>query len=145
MTYPLNTCTAQWLTYAGTLPLVIAAVEAVAGRVMLSDVLWLAGTYSAIILSFLAGIHWACYLFFSQRCPRNFLLTSNAVALLAWLGLLVHPQPWAVLLHILCFLYILILDYKLHKVALLPPWFYTLRRNATVIVVLSLSTILSQL
>jgi hypothetical protein len=115
MTYPLNTRTAQWLTYAGTLPLVIAAVEAVAGRVMLSDVLWLAGTY------------------------------SNAVALLAWLGLLVHPQPWAVLLHILCFLYILILDYKLHKVALLPPWFYTLRRNATVIVVLSLSTILSQL
>lgn len=140
----LNHRTAQLLTYAGTLPLVIAAVELVFGRLPSSDVFWVVSTYSAIIISFLAGIHWACYLFFAQRCPRNLLFTSNIVALLAWLSLLVHQQPWQLLLQILCFFYLLTLDYKLEKAALLPKWFYTLRRNATVIVVLSLSIIMSQ-
>ena len=135
---------AQLLTYAGTLPLVIAAVEAVAGRLPLSDVVWVASTYSAIIISFLAGIHWACYLFFAERCPRNLLITSNVVALLAWTSLLAQHEPWPLFLQILCFLYVLILDYKLREVALLPSWFYTLRRNATAIVVLSLSIIISQ-
>ena len=89
MTQPLNHRTAQLLTYAGTLPLIIAAVELVVGRLQPGDILWMASTYSAIIISLLAGIHWACYLFFSERCPRNLLLTSNALALLAWFSLLV--------------------------------------------------------
>jgi hypothetical protein len=144
MMHPSNHLTAQLLTYAGTLPLVIAVVELVVGRVPLSDIVWMVSAYSAIILSFLAGIHWACHLFFAKRCPRNLLLTSNAVALLAWLSLFAHQQPWSLLLQMLCFLYALILDCKLNKAELLPTWFYTLRRNATVIVVLSLSIIMSQ-
>jgi hypothetical protein len=136
---------AQWLTYAGTLPLLIAVVEMIVGRIPPDTIVWAAGTYSAIILSFLAGIHWACYLFFAQNCPRNLLVTSNAVALLAWLSLLAHQQPWSLLLQIFCFLYLLILDYKLLQAAILPAWFYALRRNATVIVVSSLCIIMSQL
>ncbi len=144
MTQPLNHRTAQLLTYAGTLPLVIAAIELAVGRLSSSDALWVVSSYSAIIISFLAGIHWACHLFFAARCPRNLLLTSNAVALLAWLSLLVHHPLWALLLQNLCFLYLLTLDYKLHAADILPTWFYTLRRNATVIVVLSLSIIMGQ-
>lgn len=145
MTQPLNHRTAKLLTYAGTLPLVIAAVERVVGRLEPSDVVWVASTYSAIIIAFLAGIHWACYLFFADRCPRNLLLTSNGVALLAWLSLLVPQyQPWQLLLQTLCFLYLLTLDYKLAFAGILPPWFYRLRRNATVIVVLALCTLMSQ-
>lgn len=137
---------ANILTYTGTLPLVIVAVELAVGRVSPSDAVWLASTYSAVIISFLAGIHWACYLFFADRCPRNLLLTSNAVALLAWLSLLVpQHQPWQLLLQILCFLYLLVLDYKLNISGILPPWFYALRRNASVIVVLALCTLMSQL
>jgi len=146
MTQPLNHRTAQLLTYAGTLPLVIAAVGLAVGQLPSSDVLWMASTYSAIIISFLAGIHWACHLFFSDRCPRNLLLTSNTIALLAWLSLLVpQHQPWQVLLQILCFLYLLILDYKLSVAGILPPWFYSLRLNATMIVVLALCILMSQL
>lgn len=146
MTQPFHHRTAQLLTYAGTLPLIIAAVELVVGRLPSSDVVWMASTYSAIIISFLAGIHWAYHLFFSDRCPRNLLLTSNTVALLAWVSLLVpQHQPWQILLQILCFLYLLILDYKLSLAGILPPWFYSLRRNATVIVVLALCTLMSQL
>jgi hypothetical protein len=136
--------TARLLTYAGTLPLVITSVELVFGRASLSDAVWIATTYSAIILSFLAGIHWACSLFFAAKCPRNLLLTSNAVAVLAWLSLLVHHQPWQMMLQILCFLYLLVLDYKLSIAGILPPWFYTLRRNATVVVVLALCMIMGQ-
>jgi hypothetical protein len=72
MTQPLQHLTAKLLTYAGTLPLVIAAAELVVGRIPSSDVVWMASTYSAIIISFLAGIHWACYL-----------IKNNATACLA--------------------------------------------------------------
>ena len=144
MTHTSHHRMVQMLTYAGTLPLIIVAAQPIIGGVHLNDALWVSTTYSATILSFLAGIHWACYLFFSDRCPRNLLIISNAVALLAWISLLSPQQPWSVLLQILCFLYLFVLDSKLQQVNILPPWFYTLRRNATVIVVLSLCIIMSQ-
>ena len=136
---------ATTLTYAGTLPLLVAALGVSLSLMTPFNVALIATTYSAIIITFLAGIHWAAYLFFSDKCPRNLLLTSNAVALLAWLSLLWPQQPWGLLLQNLCFLYLLTMDYKLHAVSILPTWFYTLRRNATVIVALSLSIIMGQL
>jgi Protein of unknown function (DUF3429) len=135
---------AKSLTYAGTLPFIACAMGVIIpsagadGRAIVMN-------YGAVIISFLCGIHWACYLFFAERCPRNLLLTSNIVALLACLSLLVHANPLALLLQTLCFLYLLVLDYKLCEVGILSPWFYTLRRNATVIVVVSLSIIMEKL
>ena len=136
---------AQGLTYAGALPLVLSALALTLGYVSPTDATWLCMTYSAVILSFLSGIHWACYLFFAAQCPRNLLLTSNIVALLAWLSLLAMDSPWAMLLQISCFLYLLVLDAKLHIVGLLPRWFFTLRRNVTTLVVLMLCTVMGQL
>ncbi len=101
----------------------------------------IAKTYAAIIISFLCGIHWAAHLFFAEKCPRNLLLTSNAVALLAWSSLLIPNQQIATLLQVLCFVYLLILDLKLRAAGILPKWFYALRRNATAIVVSSLIAI----
>lgn len=133
---------ANVLTYAGTLPLLAFACALLLVPIMHHDAVFFATTYSAIIISFLAGIHWACYIFFAAQCPRNLLLTSNAVALLAWLSLLVQHQPSVALLHILCFLYLFILDIRLCKAGVLPAWFYRLRRNATAIVVILLSIIM---
>ena len=128
------------LTYSGTLPLVAAALSP-----------WLplhaveatrfALTYGAIILSFLAGIHWAVYVFFAERCPRNLLLTSNGVALIGWASLGVHPFPDALALQAISFLYLLVLDVKLHRAGLLPLWFFHIRRNATAIVVACLAVV----
>jgi len=56
MTRTLNHRMAQWLTYAGTLPLLIVAAEMVAGRLPTGYIVWVASTYSAIIISFLAGM-----------------------------------------------------------------------------------------
>lgn len=126
---------AKILTYSGTLPLLASVllmhfpVPGINGNVI-------AYTYSAIIVSFLSGIHWAVYLFFPDKCPRNLLITSNAVALIAWGSLLLKHLPIVLLAQLLCFLYLLVLDLKLRDAAILPQWFYTLRRNATIIVVL---------
>jgi Protein of unknown function (DUF3429) len=142
---PKQIMLANVLTYAGTLPLLAAALGPLLSLATPAHAMFIATTYSAIIITFLAGMHWAVYVFFADTCPRNLLLTSNAAALLAWLSLLWPEQPWGFLLQNLCFLYLLTLDYKLHAAGILPQWFYALRRNATVIVVLSLSIMMGQL
>ncbi len=126
---------AKILTYSGTLPL-IASVLLTQFPAFGVNSGMIANTYSAIIISFLCGIHWAAYLFFAEKCPHNLLITSNAVALLAWASLLTIHQPITLLLQSLCFLYLLTLDLKLRDAGILQQWFYTLRRNATIIVVL---------
>lgn len=126
------------LTYSGTLPLFASALS-ICFPVAIFDAPFVATTYSAIIISFLCGIHWAACLFFSERCPRNLLITSNVIALLAWASLLAPQQPITPLLQALCFLYLLTLDSRLRDAGIIPKWFYTLRRHATIIVVLCLT------
>ena len=128
---------AQLLTYSGTLPLV-ACVALIFAPIAGVDNNLMAKTYSAIILAFLCGIHWAIFLFFAEKCPRNLLITSNVVALLAWCSLLITYHEIAFIFQALCFLFLLMLDFQLHNAGVLPGWFYHLRRNATIIVVLCL-------
>lgn len=126
------------LTYSGTLPLVgcvvllFAPLAGVDGKLV-------ALAYAAVILSFLCGIHWAVFLFFSEKCPNNLLITSNIVALLAWASLLVAHHELTLAFQGLCFLALFALDFKLRNAGLLPEWFYHLRRNATIIVVFCLT------
>lgn len=128
---------ANALTYSGTLPLIGSALILgfpVAGL----DGAFIASAYSAVIISFLCGIHWAAYLFFSEKCPRNLLITSNVVALVAWVSLLTSNQLTITLLQVLCFLYLLALDLKLRDAGILADWFFRLRLNATIVVVVCL-------
>lgn len=136
-----NTTLAKLLTYSGTLPL-IGCAFAMALSLTIIDVEFFARAYSAVIISFLCGIHWAIYLFYSAKCPRNLLISSNIIALLAWLFLIIPPSRISLLLQPLCFLYLLTLDMKLHDAGILPEWFYKLRRNATVVVLFCLSIII---
>jgi hypothetical protein len=138
---PRQQILAKLLTYAGAAPFVFAAYAASKGSAVAVTPMVLG--YAAVILSFLAGIHWAIHLFFAPRCPRNLLLTSNAMALVAWLALLIVDTKLALLLHLLAFPYMLLLDWRLRNVMVLPAWFYGLRRNATLIVVASLAVVLA--
>jgi len=131
---------AKFLTYSGTLPLIASTIAAAIGFHWF-DVMYAAITYGAVIVSFLCGIHWAIYLFFSESCPRNLLLTSNFTALIAWSSLLVGNIRIALIIQSLCFLFLLYLDHKLLNKAILPQWFYVLRSNATIVVVISLLAI----
>lgn len=128
---------AQSLTYAGTLPL-IAAVFAAYLNLEGVDALNMARFYAAVIVAFLGGLHWAHYLFQGSKCPRNLLATSSATACLAWSSLMLPAVKLALALQSLCFIYLLVLDYRLKEAKSLPPWFYALRSNATAIVVVCL-------
>lgn len=135
---PSHTTLAKFLTYSGTLPLVFTCIAAVLHLKNINTTL-LAATYGAVIMSFLCGIHWAVFLFFSEQCKRNLFIMSNMVALLAWMSLLTMRDSSVLLLEILSFVYLLIQDRLLLEAKVLPHWFYILRRNATVIVVLSMA------
>lgn len=129
---------ASILTYSGTLPL-LACVVLIFAPITGVDANLLAKTYGAIILSFLCGIHWAASLFFAEKCPYPLLITSNVLALIAWCSLLGSHQKMMFALQALCFLILFVLDFRLHHAGILPKWFYHLRRNATMIVVVCLS------
>lgn len=136
---------ANLLTYSGTLPL-IGSVFLLYYPVMIPAALPMAGldgaliasTYSAVIISFLCGIHWAAYLFFTDRCPRHLLIISNILALLTWVLLLLANQLATTLLQAGCFVFLLALDVTLRNAGIHAEWFFRLRRNATIIVVLCL-------
>jgi hypothetical protein len=135
--------TAIYLTYAGALPLIISAILLwFVNDISSSFVLFATTAYSAIIISFLSGIHWACYLFYADKSPYNLLIISNIIALLAWVSFLIPYPPIQILIHMFCFLSLLCLDRTLLAVNIIPSWFYTLRRNATIIVVISLVLIM---
>ncbi len=136
---------ANTLTYSGTLPLIgsvfllhfpmiVPAALPITGL----DAALIASTYSAVIISFLCGMHWAAYLFFTDRCPRHLLIISNIVALLAWVSLLLGHQLAAALLQAACFVFLLGLDVSLRDAGIYTEWFFRLRRNATLIVVICL-------
>jgi hypothetical protein len=141
----LDITVANTLTYSGTLPL-IGSVILLYFPTMIAPALPMAGldgaviasTYSAVIISFLCGIHWAAYLFFADRSPRNLLIISNIVALLAWVSLLLANQLAAALLQAACFVFLLGLDVRLRDAGIYTEWFFRLRRNATLIVVICL-------
>ncbi len=123
---------AQILTYSGTFPLILCCIG-LYFNVDFIDLKRIASTYAILIISFLSGLHWATYLFFSEKCPQNLLITSNVIALLAWGSFYIAQHTLAFSLQLACFLCILILDSNLKNAGVLPLWFYKLRRNATLI------------
>ncbi|MEO6173238.1 MAG: DUF3429 domain-containing protein, partial [Arenimonas sp.] len=114
---------ARMLTYMGTLPLV-GCVALIFAPITGLDSPVVASAYAAVIVSFLCGIHWAVFLFFSEKSPTNLLVTSNSVALVAWGSVLVTHHAIAFVLQALCFLTVFMLDFKLHRADILPEWFY---------------------
>ena len=99
------------------------------------DVQNLLMAYSAVIVAFIAGIHWGVFLF--RQCSLNLFLHSNIVALLSWLSLL-STLLWGVVILLFCFLYLLWIDTVLVRQQLLEPWFYRLRGRASALALLSL-------
>lgn len=132
-----NTLAAKVLTYAGIIPF-IALGTAVSLHIGGLDYSLALFAYGAVIIAFLCGIHWATFLFFSEKCARNLLLYSNIITLVGWLSVLSIKTYLTFALQILCFLSLLILDLELYRKKLIPLWFFHLRRNATIAVTLSL-------
>lgn len=129
-----NILIARILTYLGIMPFLFLGM-AVALRASGLNYSLALFSYGAVIISFLCGIHWAVFLFFSQKCSRNLLLHSNALTLLGWLSVLLVRPHLTISLQILIFMYLLFLDLELYRNKIFPSWFFQLRLNATLIVV----------
>lgn len=123
---------ACYLAYAGVLPpwlglaLHVAAPHASAGFAIVA--------YAAIIVSFVCGMHWGVYLSAPVTAPINLLLTSNAGALFAWA--MVPASFWSVPLACIglaiALALLLIVDRRLMLATVLEPWFWRVRRNASI-------------
>lgn len=99
--------------------------------------------YSAVILSFITGIHWMLVVepkHMTERQATWLLLNSNLVALWAWLmwGLQDDSLSWFGMT--LGFIWLLWLEVRVVKLPSISPWFWTLRWQASAVAVLSLST-----
>ena len=133
---PRNTLLAQILTYGGTLPLVLAII---AHYMKLDvDALGLASLYCAFIISFVSGTHWGMFLFHSNKCPHNLFITSIFTALAGWASVLLPDVKTGLVMQSLCFLYLMVLDYRMKRSGLAPTWYYALRHNATAIMIFSI-------
>jgi hypothetical protein len=121
------------LTLAGALPFLIALLLVIFPQAGFDGV-YLATSYAALIISFLCGTLWTQALKASDRALSPLLIKSNLVTLIAWAALLFLPNLGTLVLHGLCFLYLLFLDQSLFLRGYLPPWYYSLRRMVTVLV-----------
>jgi hypothetical protein len=129
---PFQQRQAQRLTYAGILPPWIAL-----GVGQVISVAWLghaALTYGAVIASFICGMHWATFTHGTAPADGRLLLTSNAGALAAWAMVLlaIWSMPLALVGLVGVLAALLFLDRQLLAEGTIAPWFFALRRNATI-------------
>lgn len=132
-----NISVAKILTYMGVLPFLFLGFTKTI-QVSIFDTTMLLPTYGAVIISFICGIHWAAFLFFSEKCTHHLLIQSNVITLLGWVSILPAVSYFTEILQILCFIYLLLLDFELYKNQVIPSWFFKLRTRVTLLVVLAL-------
>lgn len=127
------------LTYAGAIPFVGLSLCIFYEYTLIDSIpnLFLYITYSAIILSFLAGMNWGQALNTPNKTAKYLFITSNVIALLAWGCLLIQQSLIALALFALGFMFQLIIDLKLNAVQLIEPWFFRLRVQVTIVVLFS--------
>ena len=132
----------RWLASAGALPFIacallpIASIDRVPGLGAVSDI---AAAYGLTIASFMAGVHWGTALNVSSKLPINLFITSNVVAVAAWLSFLLGPVALTLAVLAALFLYLLFVDYRLSRGRMIDPGYWRTRLYVTVTVVLSLS------
>ena len=123
---------AMRLTYAGILPPWIAL-----GLEQVGSFYWLnlaVLTYGVVINSFICGMHWSTFMYKTAPAAAHLLLTSNAGALVAWMLVPVSilSMPLALVGVVVVLALLLAIDRQLLAAGAIEPWFWTLRRNATI-------------
>lgn len=138
---------AKTLTYLGTVPFIYGGMEAIGlapiSHLIPFDIKLAMIGYAAVILSFIAGIHWGVALSkielnSESNLAFKLLLMSNVIALWAWL-MWVWPTPENSALGLAAgFILMLILDWVWLHLPERTPWFWRLRWHATSVAIVSL-------
>ncbi len=132
------------LALTGASPFVACAVLPLAGIGSIPgfgalDVL--ASTYGLAIVCFLAGAHWATYLYKQHETPFNLFVSSNVVFLGAWFTFVLVGLSAALVSQVLAFLFLLYVDQRMLKSGLISRHYFQVRAAATALAVVSLLTI----
>ncbi|HHT00525.1 MAG TPA: DUF3429 domain-containing protein [Thiomicrospira sp.] len=147
--HPVNI--ARTLTYLGTLPFWYGALFAfdlapLSQQITINFSEVLIG-YAAVILSFIAGIHWGValsYLTAGHVAPKKsyetiaLFICSNVIALWAWAMLLWTPTSVAFFGLALAFVCLIFVDWKWANFSNSQPWFWKLRWHASSVAILSM-------
>jgi hypothetical protein len=130
------------LGYLGLIPFVATLLALIAGENwFFVDNSKLFSTYSAVILSFLGGVLWGRSIGLSNSATRYLFLFSNAMALLAWLSLLLVESFSSITLGLLIAGYaaLLLIEYVGYRRFLsdVNQGYLTMRINLTSLVILA--------
>ncbi|OZG74471.1 hypothetical protein BTA51_05550 [Hahella sp. CCB-MM4] len=81
-----------WYGYFGLVPFVALSLVIAAGMFNSGEVRWLYDSYSALVLSFMAGIYWPMALKeHGPACPARLMRASILISLWAWFTLMLPP------------------------------------------------------
>ncbi|WP_113908116.1 DUF3429 domain-containing protein [Aliidiomarina celeris] len=120
---------ANRLAWAGLIPFMGSAVLGAVG--LWSELLLpIFLVYSAVILSFLGGIHWGLVMARKLDQPERALLLCMLPSLVGWIAVALLPELYALV--VLAAAYLLWLNYDLSKVP--EPWYERLRKPITFVV-----------
>lgn len=127
---PETILTATRLTWAGLIPFIGTAILGAIGlwQYPLLNVFLI---YSAVILSFLGGVHWGLVMAGKLERPQGSLILCMLPSLVAWAVYAFLPTLWA--LGILGLVYLFWLNYDLARIR--DTWYQNLRRPVTFVVV----------
>ena len=136
------------LAIAGAAPFIACAILPLAGIDSVEpfgrlDIL--AATYGLGIISFLAGVHWATFLYKAAAIPFNLFVSSNVLFLTVWFVYVLAGLAWVLLTQLLAFAILLSIDYQLRRTGLITRHYFGVRAVATALASVSLLVILLSL
>lgn len=140
------------LTFLGAIPFVCALIIAVYDHYNLMQTFGyelkfgrfksylIAHSYGAVIVGFLAGIQWGLAL--NQDKHPGYLISSNLLALLAWLSLFALASFKGVMMIAMAIIFAWLIDRNAYRAGLIPEWFWQLRTHISTLVLATLFLLL---
>jgi len=132
------------LATLGAIPFVACAVLPLVGVTelpYLGDTGTIAAAYGLTIASFMAGVHWGTALNVTTTLPVNLYVTSNVVAVAAWLSFLLVSLSITLAMLSILFAYLLYIDFRLRRAGLIDQSYWNTRLAITGIVIVCLTVV----
>ena len=126
------------LASLGALPFIACAILSLAGITdlpFLGDPAMVEALYGLTIASFMAGVHWGTALNRDRHLPVNLFITSNIVAVAAWVSVLLAGPGLALVALSILFAYLLFIDHRLFRLEVIDRPYWQTRLWITAIVI----------
>lgn len=123
----------QVLTIGGILPFLLLAISSIFFKEHTVNLQRAFSVYSTAIVCFVAGSQWGLLL--KKTSSSSMLGQTNLITLISIFGLFTSPMG-SNITNIICFLWLLYLERTLYLNRVTASWYFDLRKNTTIIVVL---------